>query len=125
VRSELEDPSSLLVHYQKLITIRNSNDILRKGEVFINDSSNQDIFSTTLTYKGKAAIVVINFSDQPVDNFTISQPAAILPEGEYSLVLLYGTEASSSISIQSSGGFTEFAPSSQIPAYGTIILQIE
>ncbi len=125
VLSELEDPSSLLVHYQKLIMIRNSNDIFRKGEVFLNESSNQSIYSITVSYRGKAAIVVINFSDQPITDYDISQPANILSEGDHPLVLLYGTEAPSWISINSSGGFMNFAPSSQIPAYGTIIFQID
>jgi glycosidase len=125
VHSELEDPSSLLAHYQKLITIRNSNDIFRKGEIYVNEGSNQRIYSITVSYRGKVAIVVMNFSDQPIVDFTISQPANILSEGDHPLVLLYGTEASSWISINASGSFIEFAPSSQIPAYGTIIFQIE
>ncbi|MEN6523372.1 MAG: hypothetical protein ABFD14_06550 [Anaerolineaceae bacterium] len=110
---------------KKLITIRNSHDIFRKGEVFINDSSNQNIFSTTLIYQGRAALVVINLSDQPMDDFTISQPVSNLPEGDHPLVLLSGTEGSSWININSSGGFTDFSPANQIPAYGTIIFQID
>jgi len=125
IQSELVDPSSLLAHYRKLITIRNSNDIFRKGEVFVNEGSNQSIYSITVSNRDKAAIVVINFSDQPITDFTISQSANILSEGDHPLDLLYGNEASSHMSINSSGGFVDFVPSNEIPPYGTIIIQIE
>lgn len=124
VRSEQDKNLSLLTHYRKLISLRNSYKVFRYGEVFVNTSSNPSIYSTSLIYQDELVLVIVNLSDQLIRGFHISQSSDILPEGGYSPITLFGTGAPSSLIIDPSGRFENYQPLAQIPAYGTLIIQM-
>jgi alpha-amylase len=124
VGSEETNPLSILSHYHKLISLRNNYTALRKGEVFVNTCKDQSIISTTLTYEGKAILVIINLSDQAIKDFSLGQSAGILPTGSYDLVDLFDSNHPAGLEINSSGGFENFQPVEQIQGYETLIFEI-
>ncbi len=125
VSSEQDNVLSLLSHYKKLISLRNENEVLQKGNLFANISSNPSLYSVTLVYQNKAILVLVNFSPKTIKGFSISQPSPILKPGTHTLTDLFGSQPNSEITIDKTQSIINFQPIDQITGYGTIILEIE
>lgn len=124
VQKEAEDPGSLLAHYKKLIALRNTEELFRKGTVYINQSQDPAIYSILIARQGTAILVIVNLSNQTLHDFSISQPARVFTQGSHSVTDLFGSSNPALLEANGSGGFEAYQPVDQITPYGTLIFLI-
>jgi alpha-glucosidase len=62
VSTEQRDPNSLLNYYKRLIRLRKENEILRDGDFFIVNPSNESVLSFIRKTKAGVAIIAVNLS---------------------------------------------------------------
>jgi alpha-amylase len=125
VEEQMDDPDSLLSHYRNLIQLRNAHPALQAGEITIGKSGNASIFASLRSEENEAILTLINTSDRAISDFKISLAQSSLTSGRYSLKLLMGSSTTSELEIDPVGGIVNFLPVKEIPAYGTIIFQLE
>jgi alpha-glucosidase len=65
VASELKDPNSILIFYQKLLTLRRSTPALLEGDYVALNESDPNVMSYLRSYKDKAVLIVLNMSAEP------------------------------------------------------------
>jgi glycosidase len=124
VQNEQGKPLTLLTHYQKLITLRNRYEVIRRGEVFIPTPSQSKLYSTFTVLDGEAVLVIINLSSSTFVNVKVSLPSSSLPAGEYQMTDLFGSSAAQQVVIDSSGGYASLAAATQILPWGTLIFHL-
>ncbi len=133
VETENSDPNSILNHYEELIHIRNAHTALRAGELFIAKSSDPGVYSILrVSHDPKdpanfdeALLVIINLTKTRISDYTLSIARSSLPAGAYSLTPIMGAGTFANLSIASDGYFSKYTPVAEIPAYGTLILQLK
>ena len=124
VQNEQGKTLSLLTHYQKLIALRNQSAVMRRGEVFTPLASHPELYCTLSVLDGEAILVVVNLSDHPVTQYHLSLSSSPLAGGEYLMTNLFTNPPAKSAVFTTSGGFEDYAPSNQVPAFGTLIYQL-
>lgn len=124
VQNEQGKPLSLLTHYQKLIALRNQSEVMRRGEVFTPGISHPEVYCTLSVLNGEAILVIVNLSDHPVTQYHLSLASSSLPAGQYSVTNLFGNPPAKNVTINVSGGFESYAPSNQVPSFGTLIYHL-
>ncbi len=65
VASELKDPNSILIFYQKLLALRRTNAALLDGDYVALNESDPNVMSYLRMYKDQAVLVVLNMSAEP------------------------------------------------------------
>jgi alpha-amylase len=125
VLTEEEEPTSIIIQYKNLIALRNREELFENGNIFINQSEDPRIYSISLAHQGKAILVIINISDQAINKFAISQQARIFTQVRQFVTDLYGNSSPAMLEVDASGGFQDYQPVDQIPAFGTLIYRIE
>lgn len=63
---QLDDPSSMLNHYRKLLKVRNSSDILTYGEIVPVEMNDKRLIGFKREYKGKSLLVIHNLSKEDI-----------------------------------------------------------
>jgi alpha-amylase len=124
VASESNDPFSLLNHYRALIHLRNESAALRLGNIDVVRNSNSRIYSILRIRQNEAILVLVNLTGNTISSFTLSLDKSTLPSGVYQLQSLFGKASFPDLTLDSTGGFSGYFPAYEIPAYGTIILQL-
>ena len=66
VKTEEQNPESVLNHFKKLVALRKDNDILVHGKYELIDASNPDIYAYTRSLDGQKVMVVLNFKQTSV-----------------------------------------------------------
>lgn len=127
------DANSLLSHYRKLIQLRNQHAALRIGDLVFVDSRGRDVLAFLRVIEEEIVLVVINLSKNDISDYALTLRSGPL-SGEYrsALMLLTG-ETSGKIrlrspEVNSQGGFDAFTPlpeGQSLPAYATLILQLQ
>jgi glycosidase len=133
VASESSDPNSILTHYQELIRIRNQHAALRVGDMNLVTSSNPGLYSILRLSQGEASaapineavLVLINLTNAPISNYVLSVDKSSLTPGSYHLVPIMGSGPTADLTVASIGDFSQAQPVSAVPAYGTLILQLQ
>jgi glycosidase len=124
VSAELKDPASLLSHYKALISLRNAHPALRIGSFNIVSSGNPGLFASLRVSSNEATLVLINLTNAPLNNISLSLDKSPLQPGNYSALPLMGQGSFGDLDVSSTGGFSNYGPIPTIPAYETVILQI-
>jgi glycosidase len=91
VADEMLDSDSIWSLYRDLIQIRNQHAALRVGDMTILTSTNDSIISFLRMYEDEAILVIMNISDQPVDEVLLAKSESSLSEGIYQLVPILGS----------------------------------
>lgn len=122
---EMADPDSIWVSYRDLIQIRNQHAALRVGELTLLTSTDDAIVSFLRVSADEAVLVIVNLSDQPVDEVWLAKSDSGLAEGTYQLVPVLGSGDFAPLEVTDSGGIFHLIDSPQIEAYGVYILHLQ
>lgn len=123
VALQTDDPDSLLNHYRQLIQLRNAHEALRVGDWLEVQSSPNRVYAF-LRYTGdETVLVVINMSNQVVDDYTLNLDSGPLAAGS-TAVLLLGDGAVTSPTVNATGGFSNYAPLAELPPFSTFVIDL-
>ena len=67
-------------------------------------------------------LTLVNLDDQPISNYTLDLSIGPLT-GDYQVASLLDNSAMAQVTANDKGGFKDYTPLPEIPAYGTFILQ--
>ena len=123
VSDEMKDPASLFSHYKALIGLRNAHPALRIGSMNIVSSGNPGLFASLRVSSTEAMLVLINLTNTPINNFSLSLDKSPLQSGKYPALPLMGQGPVGDLNVISTGGFSNYGPITTIPAYATVIIQ--
>ena len=73
----------------------------------------------------EAVLVIVNLSDQPVDQVWLAKSDSSLAEGTYQLAPILGMGNFSPLEVNENGGLFHFWDTPQIAPYGVYILQLQ
>jgi len=124
VNDEMKDPASLFSQYKALIGLRNAHPALRIGSLNIVSSSNPGLFASLRVSSTEAMLVLINLTNAPIHNFSLSVAKSPLQSGKYLALPLMGQGPVADLNAISTGGFSNYGPIPTIPAYATVIIQL-
>lgn len=122
VSDEAKDPASLFTHYKTLIGLRNAHPALRIGSLNIISASNSGLFASLRVSSTEAVLVLINLTNTPINNFSLSLDKSPLQSGKYLALPLMGQGPVGDLNVISTGGFSNYDPIPTIPAYATVII---
>jgi glycosidase len=123
VESQLNDPNSLLGHYQNLIQIRNRETALQTGSWLELPTSNRALYAFLRYNKTQVSLVLINLSKDPIQDYRFC-----LADGPF--ISATATEILQDASIMSpkinkSGGFDNYKPIEVLEPYTTYMIKFE
>ena len=118
-----EDKESLLSHYRTLIALRNENEALRIGDWTLVDSKPGRVYAFLRQSDDETILVLINLSDKPTDNYSLSLAEGSFA-GEMEVEMLLGVGTAVTPTINPNGGFDEYVPLSSLPAQSTTIIML-
>ena len=124
VSDEMKNPASLFSHYKTLISLRNAHPALRIGSLNIVSPSNPGLFASLRVSSSEAVLVLINLTNTPINNFSLSLNKSPLQSGKHPALSLIGQGLVADLTVASTGGFSNYSPISTIPAYATVIIQV-
>lgn len=124
VSAQSGDISSLLSFYRALIHIRNDHVALRLGDMQLITSSNRSVFASLRISDEESVLVIINMSSSPVSDYALHLEDSPL-SGTYSVHPILGNGSFSPLEMNEGGGFTDYLPISELPAYDRLILQLQ
>jgi len=116
------DPGSLLSHYRGLIRVRGQHAALRSGsyvQVVTNPSS---LFAMLRVNEQEAVLVLVNLSDQPAANPTLSWNRSTIT-GTRKPTLLFGNGNAAGLTTGELGGVENFVPLAEIGPGESVIIQ--
>jgi alpha-amylase len=126
VATETADPNSILSHYRTLIHIRNEHAALRTGGLKVVYPGNTALYTILRTSPDEKVLVIVNLSDKPITGFKLTLVESDIPAGTYNAVSILGAAGElAQLSFNDQGGFINYAPLTEIPAYGTVIIQLQ
>ncbi len=125
VAAQTNDPDSLLSHYRELIHLRNQHPALRTGEWLRVDSTSEYIYAFLRYTAEEVLLILVNAHRESVtlDNYSLSLGAGPLSEG-VQIVPLLGLDNPKTPTINTQGGFSDYAPFINIPAKGFAVVQL-
>jgi alpha-amylase len=123
VATETADPESLLSLYRTLIQLRNNHVALRTGSFVPVDTDAKGLLTFLRTCNEETVLVIINLSDKAVNGFQLSLVKGPL-SGKYKALLMLGTGKPASLEANANGGFDPYQPVPEIPANGSLIIQL-
>jgi alpha-amylase len=126
VVAETTDSSSLLSHYRTLIRIRSEHAALRVGDTLTLRSDNSALYSILRISDGEIVMVIINLSGVEITGYRLSLDKSTVQPGTYRLFPILGAESElQGLTFADNGGFTGYLPIPVIPAYATLIIQLQ
>ncbi|MBK6266708.1 T9SS type A sorting domain-containing protein [Marivirga sp. S37H4] len=121
IQNQQIDPQSLWRSYHQLISTRNSQIALRRGNYRTVETGDNGVYSFLRQYENEHVLVVANVSGSPKTGVQISSTNSGIAAGEYQLVDLLSGE-SESIIVQAGSSFTHQL--NEIPAQTTRIYKL-
>lgn len=122
VAAQSHEANSLLSHYRNLIQTRNAHPALQEGAFAIVKSGRTDLFAALRAAPQEAALVLVNLSAAPLDDYTLKMSASSLPpHSTCTLSAAYGQSAPLTLETDAEGGFVIDNPP-PVPGYSTLIL---
>ena len=125
VSTETADPGSMLSHYRRLISLRNSHPALRTGDLSLLYAVNQGLFACLRTTPDEAVLVLVNLTGSPIRDHQLSLASSALPQGEYAPVSLLDDTPLAALTVLDKGRILKYVPVSEIPPYATIMMRLE
>jgi glycosidase len=123
VAAQDADPESLLNHYRTLIRIRNEHPALQEGPMQMVETSVPQVYSFIRYSEDEAILVLVNLSQDPISDYTLTLSSGIL-SGELNVEVLLGdgTPAAPVINVQ--GGFDSYTPFESLPPQSSFIVRL-
>jgi glycosidase len=126
VAIETVDQNSILSYYRTLIQIRNEHAALRVGDLYALYAANPALYTILRVSHEEMVLVIVNLSDTPVSSYKLLLQESDIPAGTYDAVPILGAGAElTPLTINDQGGFSGYTPLPEIPAYGTMIIQLQ
>jgi len=104
------DPTSLLAHYKKLIALRTTQPVLRKGYMLPLTTPNTSVLSYARVFGTEAAVVVANLGSSSVSSPALTLGVSSLPAGIYQATDLYSGQAAGQVTLNAQGGVSAWTP---------------
>jgi len=123
VAAQTDDPNSLLGHYRRLIQTRNAQAALRTGDWREVKAEDKRIYAFLRHSDDETLLVLINLSDEPISDYSLSLGQGPLSEGSANEV--FDGASVSAPTVNANGGFDGYAPLAELEAYGTYIVQLK
>lgn len=124
------DPASLLNHYKKLIGLRTTSEILRKGYYLPVTATTaavpavNPLLAFARVWQQQAVLTVANVG-AAAQNPVVSLAISSLPAGTYDAVDIYSGQAAGTVTVDTVGGFTAWTPTlTSLGANETWVLQL-
>ena len=85
-------PGSLLNHYRRLIRLRTTDAALARGDFVALEAARggEAALAYLRVHEGRAALVLANLGDAPLDRVQLASAGAVLPRGRYAVRPLVG-----------------------------------
>ena len=125
VAVESADPDSLLSFYKTLIAIRTKYPVLRSGALTLLSTDNSGVYASLRNENNDALLVLANLTNTPISDYTLSLTRSSLTTGSYHITPIMGSGLFADLTVASAGDFSQYKPASEVPAYGTLILQLQ
>jgi glycosidase len=123
VAAQTDDPDTLLSHYRRLIHTRNAHAALRIGDWWEVEVEDKRIYAFLRHSDQELLLVLINLSDEPISDYSLSLDQGPLSEGSANEV--FAGVPVSAPTVNSNDGFDGYAPLAELAAYGTHIVQLK
>lgn len=124
VSAQIDDPDSLLSHYRTLIAARNASPALRRGDFVPVEVNGRGVNAFLRIADEETVLVVMNLSDNLVNEYTLSLPEGTLSEIVDTPTLILGNAEVTAPQINAEGGFDEYQPVAQLPAFSTFVIKL-
>ena len=129
VADQTADPTSLLAHYRRLITLRSQSDALRYGEVVPVGTETDGIYAILRHAAGETVAVVVNLGDEPASGPTLSLAAGPLC-GEPAVTMLDAAAGRTASAVEApmvnaTGGFDAWQPVPSLGPRESLVLRID
>lgn len=125
VAAQTGDPDSLLSYYRKLISLRNNHIALRVGGYNNITTNNAAVYAGLRFQVSESLIAIVNMSGSPVTGCTLSLASGPVPYGGYAVSPLLGGGTFTDLWVGVGGAINNYTLTETIPAYGTIILELQ
>ncbi len=123
VALQTDDPDSLLNHYRALIHLRSEHEALRIGDWIEVETDSADVYAFLRAAEDEVLLVLINFSEDPVSDYSLSLKEGPLV-GEGVPQPLFGSAEPLSLTANEKGGFDAYKPLETLPAQSSFIWQL-
>ena len=114
--------NSLLEHYRTLIQLRNEHSALRVGKTYVAESNSNKILSYLRQSGDETLLVLINIDDMPLDNYRLDLSVGPLA-GQYTATSLLDASTPAPLTANDKGGFDDYIPLPELPAYSLFIME--
>ena len=121
VAAQTDDPNSLLSHYRRLIHTRDGHEALRIGDWREVNVEDRRLYSFLRHSDNETLLVLINLSDEPISDYSLSLEEGPLSQGSAAEVFT-GTSVSAP-KVNADGGFDDYKPVEELGPYGAYIIQ--
>jgi len=108
-----------------LIHTRNDHAALRVGDVNVLTTLSSGLYSILRISKGEAVLVLVNLTNTPISQYSLTISKSAMAAGTYSVLPILGSGTFSDLTTSAAGGFSKYIPTAEVPAYGTLILQLQ
>jgi glycosidase/outer membrane protein assembly factor BamB len=129
VAAQSSDPASLLNWYASLIHLRQAHTALSTGDAWVVQTDVPHVFALLRISAGDAVLLLVNLSDQPVDEYALALDASSLTSGVTASLLLDQSGAASgrpgSPSVDAQGGFKDYTPLSSLLPYQAVLIGLK
>jgi hypothetical protein len=99
---------------------------LRVGDLNVLYSGNPALYSILRASQGEMVLVIVNLSDVPISGYKLSLDKSTISAGTYNAASILGAGGGlTRLTVNDQGGFSDYAPVPEIPAYGTEIIQLQ
>ena len=123
VADQMDDPESLWSHYRNLIHVRTGYAALQWGEFAMVESDAREVYSFLRYTDDQTLLVVINLSDEPVEEYTLTLETGVLG-GLTGASVVFGDGESVVPTVNANGGFDAYVPMTPLAAYSTMIIEL-
>ncbi len=123
VALQTDGPDSLLNHYRALINLRNEHAALRVGEWIAVETETADLYAFLRYVEDETVLVLINFSDEPLSDYSLSLAAGPLT-GDGVPQTLFGPADPAPLSANETGGFDAYKPLETLPPQSSFIFRL-
>ncbi|MEK7757037.1 MAG: alpha-amylase family glycosyl hydrolase [Planctomycetota bacterium] len=125
VAAQSVDPASLFSHYRALLALRNQHAALRVGSLNLVRANNPGVFADLRLSAGEAVLVLVNLTQDPIADYALTLDQSALASGAYAAASLMGSGPFAGLTVADGGGFKDYKPAMSLPAYGTIVIQLQ
>lgn len=123
VATEFADPQSLFNLYRNLIQLRNFNPALQTGSLQTVDSKHTQIVSYLREDANATYLIVANLGRQPAKNIALSVSNSLM-KGSFTPQMIIGAGTPAALTVDNQGGFANYEPLAEIPAWTAIVIQL-